>query len=250
MKKVSLFLVWVFCACMGLHAASYGILINGSTYYEGTLNSNAQNSDFTEYMALGIPVSDGDQLQLYDKENATGWVVALDAYSTSSITLSGEHYVCSATGCYDFYIKLKYDADLLYIGEATGDCSGNKGEQIGGGGSDPENPNEPNPDEPNPDEPNPDEPFSPTTPDLPQDCASAVPSQCGDVMLQAFYWDSNGGGTFGDTKWSTLQGQTSEINAYFDMVWLPPSAKSSGGVGYHPAQYCNQNSAWGSRAEL
>ena len=98
MKKVSLFLVWVFCACVGLHAASYGILINGSTYYEGTLNSNAQNSDFTEYMALGIPVSDGDQLQLYDKENATGWVVALDAYSTSSITLSGEHYVCSATG--------------------------------------------------------------------------------------------------------------------------------------------------------
>ena len=111
-------------------------------------------------------------------------------------------------------------------------------------------PDEPNPDEPNPDEPNPDEPYEPTTPNLPQDCASAVPSQCEDVMLQAFYWDSYSGGTFGNTKWSTLQGQTTEINAYFDMVWLPPSAKSDGGVGYHPAQYCNQNSTWGSRAEL
>ena len=69
-------------------------------------------------------------------------------------------------------------------------------------------------------------------------------------MLQAFYWDSNSSGTYGDTKWSTLQAQTSEINAYFDLVWLPPSAKSSGGVGYLPSQYCNQTSAWGSRTEL
>lgn len=235
---------------MGVHAASYGILINGSTYYEGTLNSGALDPSFTEYMALGVPVSEGDQLQLYDKENAAGWVVTLDNASTSAITLSGKNYVCSATGCYNFYIKLKYEADQLYVGEATGDCSGNKGEQIGGG-SDPDNPDNPdNPDDPNPDDPDPDQPIDPSNPDLPQDCASAVPSQCTDVMLQAFYWDSNGGGTYGDTKWNTLQAQTSEINAYFDLVWLPPSAKSSGGVGYLPSQYCNQTSAWGSRAEL
>ena len=232
---------------MGVHAASYGILINGSTYYEGTLNSGALDPNFTEYMALGVPVSAGDRLQLYDKENAAGWVVTLDNASTTAIKLSGENYVCSASGCYDFYIKLKIGADQLYIGAATGDCSGNKGEQIGGG-SDPDNPD--NPDNPNPDDPDPDQPFDPSNPDLPQDCASAVPSQCTDVMLQAFYWDSNGGGTYGDTKWNTLQAQTSEINVYFDLVWLPPSAKSSGGVGYLPSQYCNQTSAWGSRAEL
>ena len=158
---------------MGVHAASYGILINGSTYYEGTLNSGALDPNFTEYMALGVPVSDGDRLQLYDKENTAGWVVTLDNASTTAITLSGENYVCSASGCYDFYIKLKIGADQLYIGAATGDCSGNKGEQIGGG-SDPDNPD--NPDNPNPDDPDPDQPIDPSNPDLPQDCASAVPS--------------------------------------------------------------------------
>ena len=164
---------------MGVHAASYGILINGSIYYEGTLNSSAQDQSFTEYMALGVPVSEGDQLQLYDKEEAAAWAVALDNASVSAISLSGTNYVCSATGCYDFYIKLQYQNDQLYVGEATGDCSGNKGEQIGGGSEpDPDepNPDEPNPDEPNPDEPNPDDPYDPSNPDLPQDCASAVPS--------------------------------------------------------------------------
>ena len=63
MKKFSLFFVWMLCACIGVHAASYGILINGSTYYEGTLNTNAQDQSFTEYMAMGVPVGEGDQLQ-------------------------------------------------------------------------------------------------------------------------------------------------------------------------------------------
>ena len=247
MKKISLLSMWMLCACIGLHAASYGILINGSTYYEGTLNSSAQDPSFTEYMALGVPVNAGDQLQLYDKEEAAGWVVTLDDASTPAITVSGEHYVCSTTGCYNFYIKLKFGADQLYIGQASGDCSNNKGETIGGGTTDPDNPD--TPDNPGTD-PDPDQPIDPSNPNLPQDCASAVPSQCEDVMLQAFYWDSNGGGTYGDTKWRTLQAQTSEINAYFDLVWLPPSAKSSGGVGYLPSQYCNQTSDWGSRSEL
>ncbi|MCI7429708.1 MAG: alpha-amylase family glycosyl hydrolase [Bacteroidales bacterium] len=79
---------------------------------------------------------------------------------------------------------------------------------------------------------------------------SSVPSQCPDVMLQAFYWDSNVDKGYGDTKWTTLNAQASEIAAYFDLVWLPPSAKSSGGVGYLPKQYSNQTSDWGTRAEL
>ena len=82
------------------------------------------------------------------------------------------------------------------------------------------------------------------------DYTSSVPSQCPDVMLQAFYWDSNVDKGYGDTKWTTLNAQASEIAAYFDLVWLPPSAKSSGGVGYIPKQYSNQTSDWGARAEL
>ena len=89
---------------------------------------------------------------------------------------------------------------------------------------------------------------------------SSVPSECEDVMLQAFYYDSYRDGAPGDvkingvqlgnTKWSTLLNQSDEIGTYFDLVWLPPSGKSEGGTGYHQTQYSNQNSDWGSQKEL
>ena len=75
-------------------------------------------------------------------------------------------------------------------------------------------------------------------------------------MLQGFYWNSYHVDTadypttiYGDTRWKTLYKQSSELGAYFDLVWLPPSAYASG-VGYHPKQYSNQNSDWGTRADL
>ena len=90
---------------------------------------------------------------------------------------------------------------------------------------------------------------------------SSVPSECEDVMLQAFYYDSYRDGAPGDvvisgttklgnTKWATLLNQSGEIGTYFDLVWLPPSGKSEGGTGYHQTQYSNQNSDWGSQKEL
>ncbi len=110
--------------------ASYGILINGTTYYAGTLNPAPMDPSFEEYQVLGVPVKANDQLKLYNRTIGDAWTVTLDAASTAEITLSGESYVCSADGCYDFYIKLKYEADQLYIGATSGDCSGNQGETI------------------------------------------------------------------------------------------------------------------------
>ena len=80
--------------------------------------------------------------------------------------------------------------------------------------------------------------------------SSSVPSACPDVMLQGFYWDSNQDKYYGCTRWWNLQQEAEEISSYFDLIWLPPSALSSGGVGYIPRQYSNQNSDWGTRAEL
>lgn len=83
-----------------------------------------------------------------------------------------------------------------------------------------------------------------------KDYASSVPSQCPDVMLQGFYWNSMGNNGFGNTKWETLLAQAAEIGSYFDLVWLAPSAKSEGGLGYHPRQYCNQSSDMGNKTTL
>ena len=90
--------------------------------------------------------------------------------------------------------------------------------------------------------------------------ANSVPSECEDVMLQAFYYDSYRDGAPGDvlvngkqlgnTKWNVLLSQSDEIGTYFDLVWLPPSGKSEGGTGYHQTVYSNQNSDWGSQKDL
>lgn len=89
------------------------------------------------------------------------------------------------------------------------------------------------------------------TPVTPGDYATAVPSQCEDVMLQAFYWNSNNDNTYGTSKWTALQSQASEISQYFQMVWLPPSCYSkSGSMGYLPARYSQQKSSMGSETEL
>lgn len=90
--------------------------------------------------------------------------------------------------------------------------------------------------------------------------ANSVPSECEDVMLQAFYYDSYRDGAPGDvlingkqlgnTKWEVLLEQSGEIGSYFDLVWLPPSGKSEGGTGYHQTVYSNQNSDWGTQKEL
>ena len=82
-----------------------------------------------------------------------------------------------------------------------------------------------------------------------------VPSECEDVMLQAFYWDSynsNASTTkYGSTRWIELLKDTAAINANFDVVWFPPSAGPKGcGVGYSAKQYSNQESDWGAPTEL
>lgn len=87
-------------------------------------------------------------------------------------------------------------------------------------------------------------------PVTPQDYSTAVPSQCTDVMLQAFYWNSHSDATYGTSQWSALQGQASEISQYFQLVWLPPSCDANDDMGYLPKQYPNQNSKMGMKAGL
>lgn len=72
-----------------------------------------------------------------------------------------------------------------------------------------------------------------------------APAQSQDVMLQGFYWDSNA-----TTSWNKLYQISGELSGNFDIVWLPPSAYSSGGTGYMPKQWNIQNSDWGTKPEL
>jgi alpha-amylase len=197
---------------VSLLAGNYGILVNGTTYFAG--QDAGEFEGFQQYLAH-VQVSSGDQLQLYDAENQAAWAVDMSTWSVAGFTRDGNHYNATVSGCYDFYIKLKWEQDELYIGNGS-NCG--EGENL-------------------------------------QDIyMGSVPRQCEAVLMQAFYNESYsptspGVSEYGDTKWTTLTPQAAELGRYFDYIWLPPSAYGDG-AGYHPMQYSNQNSNWGTRAEL
>ena len=336
MKKIYFILLAVFC-CLSVSAAPYGLLINGTTKLEATALGEKDFNDRDQFLVSCVALEQGDKVQLHDLGSGASWMCAIDPYGEyQKFTKNNDHLVCKASGSYDFYIKLKYEDDMLYIGPGQ-NCS---------------NVTPPTPD-PNATyyvtgseelvgaskawsetaiamTKNADETFTHTFTDLAESVVyrmkitngtwaynwgftavanapagvvgdtdgnvvfelktkgnvvvsfdgvsitlqgdftedepikpihgSSVPSECEDVMLQAFYYDSYRDGAPGDvlingkqlgnTKWTTLLNQSGEIGTYFDLVWLPPSGKSEGGTGYHQTQYSNQNSDWGKQKDL
>lgn len=68
------------------------------------------------------------------------------------------------------------------------------------------------------------------------------------VMLQGFSWNS-----YNESQWKVLEKQADELKGYIDLVWLPQSGKcleTTQVMGYMPYYYFNQNSSFGSEAEL
>lgn len=99
-----------------MQAASYGILVNGTTYFAGTKVDEFEG--FQQYLAH-VQVKAGDFCQLCDAENKAVWAVDINPASVQGFTRDGNQYSVTTDGCYDFYIKLKYEADELYIGPGS-----------------------------------------------------------------------------------------------------------------------------------
>ncbi len=319
MKRFLLMMTALVCAvCM--RAESYGILVNDTVLYRAEYKGISDISHLPEYNAK-VALASGDRCVLINTDNGDTWTVPLDEKGVTTVTLSNGKYVASATNCYDFWLKMAYNNDQLYIGTTT-DC----------GSGEPYQPIVPCPEaygvmvgdryvaagkNTSQTEFNewmilglhletgeyvqlydtcskarwivsldpegyqftvegtvPTGKWKVTETDeydiyikliqgadevyvkKGQKPSSSVPSQCTDVLLQGFYYDSykdndaeRGTDKYGNTRWKTLLEQSGEIGAYFDLIWLPPSALASG-TGYHPRQYSNQNSDWGTRADL
>ena len=222
MRKTFTLLFIALCA-VGLQAQSYGILVNGKIYFAGSYTDEFEG--FTQYLAH-VQVKSGDYCQLYDSENKAAWAVDVNQYSESGFTRDGDRINITATGCYDFYIKLKYEADELYIGPGS-NCG--EGQDISGGGITPQ-----------------------------PGYAGSAPAKCPDVLLQGFYWDSYQDKGYGRTKWidwlnievSKDLTQAEEAGQWFDLIWLPPMSQATGGTGYLPTNYSNLDSDWGTKKNL
>ena len=215
MKKIFAFFAAALLT-LSMSAANYGILVNGRYYFAADYKGpDAMGEGFEEYLAH-VKVQAGDYCQMYDADNKAAWAKPLNSYSEAGFTYD------------DFYIKLKYNADELYIGPGS-NCG--DGQDIEAG------------------------PIEPSY-------GGAAPAQCPDVVLQAFYWDSyqavkTGSKTevYGRTKWiDHLNGangtSAEEIGQWFDLIWLPPMSKGTGGTGYHPVNYSSLDSDWGTKQKL
>ena len=134
MKKIFTFFAAALTA-LSMSAASYGILVNGKTYFAGTQVDEYEG--FQQYLAH-VPVKAGDFCQLCDAENKAVWAVDLNTASVEGFTRNGDKYDISVDGCYDFYIKLKYGQDQLYIGPGSNCGDGIDISGGGGGGEEPD----------------------------------------------------------------------------------------------------------------
>ena len=201
----------------------YGLQINGTKVVDAPKYGEPDYQGRVQYKASCVELAAGDIVKLINQSCGDTWMVDLDPYGEYQSFEGGKtagQLTCKKAGQYDFYIKLSMEVgDILYVGPAES-C----GEPAYDG---------------------------------------AAPAQCPDVMLQAFYWDSYQNKTdkdsktsvYGRTKWvDHLNGangtSATEIGQWFDLVWLPPMSKSSGGTGYHPVNYGDLNGAWGTATKL
>ena len=174
MKKLYFFLYGLIC-CISVYAADcqdgpYGLLVN-ETKVEASAFGDSDYEGRKQYKAGCVKLSEGDVVKLINLSCDATWMVDLDPYGEYKNFTGGKStgfITCKKAGAYDFYIKLSMEkGDVLYIGPGE-NCT--------------------------------DGPDNPDNPDTPSDYVSSVPSQCGDVMLQAFYWDSNTDKGHGDTR--------------------------------------------------
>lgn len=120
MKKIFTFLAALLITAAA-YAESYSILVNGTTIYPAEYVGTTETGH-TEYLSH-VPLVQGDTCLIFDQEQQTAWIPDLDQASVSGIARGTYSYLCTADGCYDFYIKIKYLEDQLYVGTGT-NCTG------------------------------------------------------------------------------------------------------------------------------
>ena len=188
----------------------FGLLIDG-VYQKAKHNVN--QTEWLEYMLRGVDLTAGQKLQICNPcDDSAKWVITKYANTSYELSFEGD----GANKKYVISKSGKYDFYFKFIYENDEIYISKEGEYT-----------------------------------------TAVRDQCTDVMMQAFYnesYDSSKPGVndewqIGNTKWNTLYGQADSIGKYFDLIWLPPSANGDG-AGYHPKNYSNQSSNWGTASEL
>ena len=198
-------------------AAPFYVCVNGDTFYYASATGTVDFQGRTQYKVSCLNLATGDQITCYDAATQSNWHInVIDSFGAyNNFANNGQAFVCKVPETYDMYIKMAYNDDMWYIEESASGCT-------------------------------PAEPRDPSK----EAYDSSVPAQCTDVMLQAFYWDSYQDHGYGRTKWIDLKNQAEEMGKWFDLIWLPPASRATGGTGYLPMQYNVLDSDWGTKGNL
>ena len=94
----------------------FGIMLNGQ--YVAAARNELQ-TEYLEYMILGIDLAAGQHFQIYDSCNAAGWIIATPGYGNVAyafnVDAQAQMYEVTMAGSYDLYIKMIQGADELYV---------------------------------------------------------------------------------------------------------------------------------------
>lgn len=116
MKKI----FTLFAAAMmtlSMSAASYGILVNSKMYYQAEALGEKDYQDRDQYK-VSVTLAQGDKWCVYDAENNASFTIPMEQGDGSAIgnfSEGAEYATCNVAGCYDFYIKLKWEDNSLWV---------------------------------------------------------------------------------------------------------------------------------------
>ena len=144
MKKIltlcaALVIGWV-AASADCQDGPYGLQINGSRVVDAPKFGDPDAQGRVQYKASCVSLAAGDVIKLINQSCDATWMVDIDPYGSYQSFEGGSaagQLTCKTAGSYDFYIKLKYEQDELYIGPGSNcgegvDISGQGGGQGGG----------------------------------------------------------------------------------------------------------------------
>jgi hypothetical protein len=95
--------------------AQYGLLVNNQ-FVPATKNEGYTGEG--EEWVVTTSLNEGDHFQAYDKQNESGWLIALDPNEgnyTNFDVEDNQFYVVKVAGNYTFYIKLIYGNDNMWV---------------------------------------------------------------------------------------------------------------------------------------
>ena len=115
----------------------YGVQINGSKVVDAPKFGDPDYQGRVQYRAACVELAVGDKIKLINQSCDATWMVDLDPYGEYQNFEGGKsagQLTCKKAGQYDFYIKLKENDDLVYVGAGEGCGEGGQGGEGGEGG--------------------------------------------------------------------------------------------------------------------